>query len=179
MKKDLLDAYQARLVDELEESAVADERGFRSPPGGGGRDRRRLLRDPGRRVHRAAGRRRRPPGRGPRSQPWRGRRRAAAAGPAFAAALADARQALDGFTAAPFTPAEQARRAQQLIRFLDLVPIEYRDGTDDGKVTIPFEIQEAIAFRDGAEAAFGDLEAALERDRSARHRGAPSASSSG
>jgi high-affinity iron transporter len=43
------------------------------------------------------------------------------------------------------------------------VPIEYRDGTDDGRVTIPFEIQEAIAFRDGAEAAFGDLEAALER----------------
>ena len=70
---------------------------------------------------------------------------------------------LDGFTAAPFTPAEQARRAQQLTRFLDLVPKEYRDGTDDGRVTVPFEIQEAIAFRDGAEAAFGDLEATLER----------------
>ena len=28
MKKDLLDAYQARLLDELEEATVADERGF-------------------------------------------------------------------------------------------------------------------------------------------------------
>jgi high-affinity iron transporter len=81
----------------------------------------------------------------------------------FDAALRDARDVMDGFTAAPFTPAEQARRAQQLVRFLDLVPVEYRDGTDDGKVTIPFEIQEAIAFRDGAEAAFGDLESELER----------------
>ena len=28
VKKDLLDAYQARLLDELEEATVADERGF-------------------------------------------------------------------------------------------------------------------------------------------------------
>ena len=62
------------------------------------------------------------------------------------------RDELDGFTAAPFTPEEEARRAAQLIRFLDLVPIEYDDGTDDGQVTIPFELQEAVAFIDGAAA---------------------------
>ena len=88
-------------------------------------------------------------------------------------------QALDGFTAAPFTPEEQARRAAQLVRFLDLVPIEYRDGTDDGRVTIPFEIQEAIAFRDGAASAFSDLEAALDRARPAGRGHASSARWSG
>ena len=65
----------------------------------------------------------------------------------------------------PSRPEEQARRAAQLVRFLDLIPIEYRDGVDDGRVTIPFEIQEGIAFRDGAASAFADLEGELaERD---------------
>ena len=68
---------------------------------------------------------------------------------------------LDGFVAAPFTPEEQARRAAQLTRFLDLIPIEYNDGTDDGRVTIPFELQEATAFHDGVQQAFMDLEAGL------------------
>lgn len=68
---------------------------------------------------------------------------------------------LDGFVAAPFTPEEQARRAAQLTRFLDLIPVEYNDGTDDGRITIPFELQEATAFHDGVEQAFTDLEAAL------------------
>ncbi|MCB0863324.1 MAG: hypothetical protein KDB66_08950 [Solirubrobacterales bacterium] len=72
---------------------------------------------------------------------------------------------LDGFTAAPFTPEEQARRAAQLTRFLDLIPKEYDHGTDDGRITIPFELQEATAFDDGVEQAFGDLKSDLvERD---------------
>jgi high-affinity iron transporter len=70
---------------------------------------------------------------------------------------------LDGFTAAPFTPEEEARRAAQLTRFLDLVPIEYDDGTDDDRVTIPFELQEAVAFMDGASDALADLEGTLDR----------------
>ena len=157
VRKDLLDAYQARLADELEEAAVAEERGFaarRAEAAAIAAGYFEILADEYRKQRGAA---------------ELDRARAAfadlegASGPAFAAALDRSRQALDGFTAAPFTPAEQARRAQQLVRFLDLVPIEYRDGTDDGKVTIPFEIQEAIAFRDGAEAAFADLEATLER----------------
>ena len=77
-------------------------------------------------------------------------------------------EVLDGFVAAPFTAEEQARRAAQLVRFLDLIPVEYRDGVDDGRVTIPFEIQEGIAFQEGAVSAFGDLEAELrERDPTA------------
>jgi high-affinity iron transporter len=159
VKKDLLDAYQSRLLDEIEEAAAATGKGFRSrraeaaaiaagyfeilageyerQRGVAALDRARTAFE---RLERAG---------------------TDGGGAAFARALDSARGALDGFTTAPFTPAEQARRAQQLVRFLDLVPIEYDHGTDDGKVTIPFEIQEAIAFRDGTEAAFGDLETAL------------------
>lgn len=68
---------------------------------------------------------------------------------------------LDGFTAAPFTKEELARRAAQLTRFLDLIPVEYDDGTDDGRITIPFELQEATAFHEGVMQAFGDLKSAL------------------
>ncbi len=77
------------------------------------------------------------------------------------AAVAASRKAIDesleGFTAAPFTPEEQARRANQLTRFVGLVPIEWRSGTKGTKVTAAFEIQEARAFMDGALAAFADL----------------------
>jgi high-affinity iron transporter len=77
------------------------------------------------------------------------------------AAVAD----VTGFTAAPFTPEEQARRAHQLTRFLDLVPVEYDRGTDDGEVTLAFEIQEAVAFTEAARSAFSDIQSPLqERD---------------
>lgn len=79
----------------------------------------------------------------------------------FTAAARATQDDLDGFVAAPFTDEELARRAAQLTRFLDLIPIEYNDGTDDGRITIPFELQEATAFHDGVEQAFTDLEAAL------------------
>lgn len=81
--------------------------------------------------------------------------------PGFRAASAATADDLDGFVAAPFTDEELARRAAQLTRFLDLIPIEYRDGTEDGRVTIPFELQEATAFHEGVTQAFTDLEAAL------------------
>ncbi len=85
----------------------------------------------------------------------------AAATAGDAAKLAEARKQIDtdleGFTAAPFTPEEQARRANQLTRFVALVPIEWKSGTSGAKVTAAFEIQEARAFMDGALAAFADL----------------------
>jgi high-affinity iron transporter len=161
VRKDLLDAYQARLLDELEEAAGANANGFRSRRAEATAIAAGYFEILAEEYEEQRG--------GPAVQDALaafGRlRETGEAGDraAFDAALEEARADLDGFTAAPFTQAEQARRAQQLVRFLDLVPIEYRDGTDDGRVTIPFEIQEAIAFRDGAEAAFGDLEAALER----------------
>ena len=97
---------------------------------------------------------------------------AAAAAASDRAGFERARRAVEadfeGFTAAPLTPDEQVNRASQLTRFLDLVPKEYDKGTADGHVTIPFEIQEAVAFMDGVETAFADLEPALlERDPTA------------
>jgi len=72
---------------------------------------------------------------------------------------------LRGFTAAPLTEDEQVNRAAQLTRFLDLVPKEFDKGTSDGRVTAAFEVQEAVAFMDGVETAFADLEPRLlERD---------------
>src|SRR5262249_35976042 len=89
-------------------------------------------------------------------------------GPAFLAARTAAVAALDGFTAAPFTAEEAARRAQQLLRFLALVPVEYGRGVHDGRVTLEFEVQEAVAFRTGAQGAFADLRAQLARRGRAR-----------
>ena len=54
-------------------------------------------------------------------------------------------------------PAEQARRAGQLDRFLRLVPIEYDRGVEGTRVTLAFEIQEAISFRDAVAAALADI----------------------
>ncbi|RPJ20869.1 MAG: iron permease [Chloroflexi bacterium] len=72
---------------------------------------------------------------------------------------------LNNFRAAPLSPAEQARRAGQLLRFLSLVPVEYGRGVSDGRVTQDIEIQEAITFHAGAYAAFADLKDLLdERD---------------
>jgi high-affinity iron transporter len=76
--------------------------------------------------------------------------------------------ALRGFRAAPLSPAEQARRAGQLLRFLALVPVEYRRGVAGGRVTNDLEIREALTFRDGAAAAFADLRPALEEREPAR-----------
>ena len=87
-------------------------------------------------------------------------------GARFTAARAGAAGALDGFTAAPFTREEAARRAQQLLRFLALVPVEYGRGVHDRRVTLAFEVQEAVAFRTGAHGAFADLRDQLaKRDR--------------
>jgi high-affinity iron transporter len=159
IEKDLLDAFQARLFTNLDEATQAAERGF------GGR-----LAETAAIVHgywlaiapefaeQRGGAERRATGRD-------FDRLAAAAAAGNRAGFEAARRAVDGdlegFTAAPLTPDEQVNRASQLTRFLDLVPKEYDKGTADGRVTIPFEIQEAVAFMDGVEAAFTDLEPAL------------------
>ena len=104
--------------------------------------------------------------------------RRAFAGLRAADAARDAIAALRGFTAAPLTLDEQARRAQQLLQFLALVPVEYGRGVNDGKVTKDFEIQEAVAFESGTRAALADLTDALaKRDAAAtparRRRSSP------
>jgi high-affinity iron transporter len=91
---------------------------------------------------------------------------AAQSGSASGAALARAEAAVEGFRAAPLSQEELQRRAGQVERFLKLVPIEYGRGVEDGRVTLDFEIQEAITFRDGAAAAFRDVQPVLlARDR--------------
>ena len=170
IEKDLLDTFQARLITNLDEAAQAAERGFDgrfaetaaivhgywlaiAPEYGEQRGEARASR------HRS-----------------RLRAALAAAGAAadragFEAARKRVEADLEGFTAAPLTPDEQVNRASQLTRFLDLVPKEYDKGTADGRVTIPFEVQEAVAFMDGVEAAFSDLEPVLlDRDPAAVER---------
>jgi high-affinity iron transporter len=77
------------------------------------------------------------------------------------AALSAVDSDLESFRAAPLSEEEELRRAGQLQRFLALVPIEYERGVEDGQVTLDFEIQEAVTFRDGAAQALGDLEHVL------------------
>jgi high-affinity iron transporter len=82
---------------------------------------------------------------------------------AVEAARADVAQRLSGFTAAPFTADEQARRANQLAKFVSLIPVEYDHGVEGNRVTVAFEIQEGLAFSTAAQAAFADLQGALAR----------------
>jgi high-affinity iron transporter len=163
LRADLLDTYQARLRASLEAADEAVERGFATrwatetalAAGYGA-----ILLDPYRaqRGAEAADR---------LEQAAEGLAEAGLAGDAgaYEAARAAVDEALEGFRAAPLSAGEEERRAGQFLRFLALVPIEYGRGVEDGRVTLDFEIQEAITFRDGAAQALGDLEAALaERD---------------
>lgn len=93
---------------------------------------------------------------------------AALTGQAVDAPLQRIAEQLRGFRAAPLSPAEQARRAGQLLRFLSLVPVEYARGVKNGVVTRDLEIREAITFRNGAAAAFADLRDLLAARDAAR-----------
>ena len=70
--------------------------------------------------------------------------------------------ALGSFRAAPLSPDDQARRAGQLLRFLALVPVEYGRGVTEQTVMVELEVQEAVTFMGGAEAAFADLRLGLK-----------------
>jgi high-affinity iron transporter len=159
--KDLLDAYQARLRELLGEADRAAERGLHV-----------------RWAEAAAQAAAYWPILADRYAADRGAPAARTAAAAFAevgerarrgdadgyrAARAAADRAVAGFTAAPLTGTEAARRAQQLLRFLALVPVEYGRGVKGDRVTLDFEVQEAIAFRTGAAAAFADLQPVLAR----------------
>jgi high-affinity iron transporter len=169
IEKDLLDTFQARLLTNLDEAAEAAERGF----DGRFAEAAAIVLGYWRAIAPEYDEQR---GAGERRATDRDFERLAAAGArADAASFEAARERveadLEGFTAAPLTPDEQINRASQLDRFIDLVPKEYDKGTADGQVTIPFEVQEGVAFMDGVEAAFSDLEPILlERDAAAVER---------
>lgn len=164
--KDLLDAYQARLRELLDDAARGDERDLperRAAAAAQAAGSFAILADRYRQDRGAAAL--------ARAQDAFAALSAAALGGArsdFSATRADALAALEGFTAAPFTDEEAVRRAQQLLRFLALVPVEYERGTDGDRVTLDFEIQEAVAFQSGSEAAFADLRSLLARRDPAR-----------
>ncbi len=162
--KDLLDAYQARLRELLDDVAAGQERDL-----------------PVRRAEAAAQAEGYFAILAARYAEDRGAAAAAQARTAFAAlraaavsgrnvtpARARAADTLKGFTAAPLTGDEAARRAQQLLRFVALVPVEYERGVSDGRVTKDFEIQEAVAFQGGARAALADLQDQLAKRDAAR-----------
>jgi high-affinity iron transporter len=166
VQKDLLDAYQARQRALLAAADSAAAHGLRTPLAANAAQAAAYW-----------------PILAPRYAEDRGAAAAAAVGADFAAFATAARsfdvagvraararlgRALEGFTAAPLTPDESARRAQQLLRFLALVPVEYGRGVKGMRVTQSFEIQEAVAFRGAAAAAFADLEDQLAKRDEAR-----------
>ena len=164
--KDLLDAYQARQRELLKDADAAREKGFATGEAEAAAQAAgywdilaaRYEQDRGEAAAGAAGR------------AFAQLRAAAESGDEADAATArtEIDQALDGFTAAPFTAEESARRAQQLLRFVALVPVEYGRGVKDGRVTLDFEVQEAIAFATAADAAFDDLRDQLAKRDPAR-----------
>ena len=166
VQKDLLDAYQGRQRDLLGDADAAAGRGLRT-----------------RLAEAAAQAASYWPILAPRYVQDRGQAAADALGDDFAALAAAgaagdvaayraARErvtaGLADFTAAPLTSEESARRAQQLLRFLALVPVEYGRGVKDTRVTLDFEIQEAAAFHTGAVAALADLQSQLAKRDPAR-----------
>lgn len=161
VEKDLLDTYQARLRELLADVAAAQEKNFKPKSVEAAAQaegywqilRPRYLKDLGPERLKSA------------DAAFDQYSAAVESGSAGATKRAKAKidKAFDGFVAAPFTAKEEARRAQQLFRFLELVPFEYEQGVEDGRVTADFEIQEAVGFRNGAEQAFGDLKGKLDR----------------
>ena len=164
--KDLLDAYQARQRELLKDADTARGKGFATGEAEAAAQAAgyweilapRYRQDRGAAAEQAT------------TRAFAELRTAAESGDRQAATTARAEidQALDGFTAAPFTAAESARRAQQLLRFVALVPVEYGRGVKDHRVTKDFEIQEAIAFGTAADAAFDDLRDQLAKRDPAR-----------
>jgi high-affinity iron transporter len=166
VQKDLLDAYQGRQRELLGDAGAAAERGLAT-----------------RFAEASAQAAAYWPILAPRYAEDRGQAAADALGEEFRALAAAgaagddaayrrARKGIDAglknFTAAPLTADESARRAQQLLRFLALVPVEYGRGVDGTRVTLDFEIQESVAFRTGAAAALADLSDQLAKRDEAR-----------
>jgi high-affinity iron transporter len=166
VKKDLLDAYQAGLADHLGEADDAAAHLFHARWAQTAAVAAGLWQILAPEYQRARG----APARATADAAFERLEHSAVRGdrPAYAGARRDVARALDGFAAAPFTKEEQARRAGQLIRFVELIPTDYGHGVDGTRVTSQFELQESRAFADAGESAFSDLEEALAK----RNRGA-------
>lgn len=157
VRADMLDTYQARLTEALATARAADAQGFASR-----RAEAAALAEGYFRILEPAYRKQRGPDAAQQlARTFAHLTKAALHGP-IDVALPAVEEALKGFRAAPLSADEQVRRAGQLMRFLSLVPVEYSRGVRNGQVTADLEIREAITFRDGAAAAFADLQTLLE-----------------
>ncbi len=161
VKKDLLDAYQASLVDHLADADDAAAHRFRARWAQTAATAAGLWKILAPEYRKARG----TAARTQADAAFQRLARTALRGDkrGFASAREQVARALDGFTAAPFTAEEQARRAGQLTRFVELIPVDYGHGVEAAKVTSQFELQESRAFADAAESAFSDLEQELSR----------------
>ncbi len=166
VRADLLDTYEARLRATLQSAVAAARRGFDvrlAETAALAHGYARII-DPGFRSQRGLAASK-------RLDAALSRLESAALGGGRAeveSAVGALERQLEGFRAAPLAPADQARRAGQLDRFLRLVPIEYDRGVEGNRVTLAFEIQEAISFRDAAAAALSDIAPTLlQRDATA------------
>jgi high-affinity iron transporter len=164
MRADLLDTYQARLTEALHDMTAADRQGFtmrRAEAAALAQGYFAILASAYREQRGATAL-------AEAERAFEGLQAAALRGERLPNALAQADVMLRGFRAVPLSPNEQIRRAGQLLRFLSLVPVEYQRGVSGGVVTRDLEIREAITFRDGAAAAFADLQATLDARDSVR-----------
>lgn len=158
LKTDLLDTYQARLAETLRDLSEADSSGFpirRAELAGTAEGYFAILAP-------AFAEQRGPATEQTASEAFGQLRASAVSGESVAPLLTRINELLLNFRAAPLSPAEQARRAGQLLRYLNLVSVEYGRGVTDGHVTRDFEVQEAVTFYDGAYAAFTDLQSLLD-----------------
>ena len=117
---DLLDTYQARLVEALDDLAGAQEQGYptRSAEYAALAQGYFSILAPAYGAQRGAG------AQAAAERSAAALRTAVLAGRTTQAERAGFEQALAGFRAVPLSPAEQARRAGQLLQFIALVPVE-------------------------------------------------------
>ena len=161
VRKDLLDAYQARLSEQLEAGSKASRRGFAASQAQSGEFARGLwliLRPEYLRQRGEAA-----TARADRTLDAYARAARDGNGRELGRARADVTRGARRFYSSPLHPsrAGQARLA---------VPALPRPAADRvrrrprrRRLTIPFEVQEAVAFRDAAESALSDLEPVLDK----------------
>ena len=84
--------------------------------------------------------------------------------PASKLALADWRDGVEATLPNLLKPEDVNRLGRLLVRFVKLVPKEYRNGVADGQITIPLEFREARQFTEQAQALTNELAPVWRRD---------------
>jgi high-affinity iron transporter len=80
-------------------------------------------------------------------------------------ALAEWRNSVEGTLPNLLKPEDVTRLERLLVRFVKLVPKEYRNGVNNGHIIIPLEYREARQFTEQAQALINELAPVWRRDR--------------